>query len=41
MPDGTMQKLLDVSLINRIGWKAKTDLVSGLKITYSEFLENL
>jgi len=33
-PDGTPRKILDVSKINRLGWKAKIDLSSGLDIVY-------
>lgn len=33
-PDGTMKKLTDVSKINDMGWKAKIDLVEGLKKMY-------
>lgn len=32
-PDGTPRKLLDVSKINKLGWKAKTSLKEGLKTT--------
>lgn len=39
-PDGTPRKLLDVSRINALGWKAKTDLRDGVKKTYKWFLEN-
>ncbi len=39
-PDGTLQKLLDVSKINKIGWHYKIDLEEGLKKTYKWFLEN-
>lgn len=38
-PDGTMQKLLDVSLLNRRGWKATTSLEDGLRVAYRLFLE--
>lgn len=37
-PDGTMRKLLDVSKINNLGWKYKTELEEGLKIAYNNFL---
>ena len=33
-PDGMPRKLLDVSKLNKLGWKAKTSLKEGLKITY-------
>ena len=33
-PDGTRQKLLDVSRINAIGWRAKLRLKEGLKRSY-------
>ncbi len=36
-PDGTYQKLLDVSRINSIGWSAKISLNEGLKKTYKSF----
>lgn len=38
-PDGTPRKLLNVEKINQLGWKAKTDLKTGLKLTYEEFLK--
>lgn len=38
-PDGTMQKLLDVSRMTRLGWKAKTGLPEGIMTTYQSFLE--
>ena len=37
-PDGTPQKLLDVSKINGLGWSAKIPLSEGLAIAYSDFL---
>lgn len=39
-PDGTPRKLVDTTKINSLGWKASTNLESGLKKTYKWFLEN-
>ncbi len=33
-PDGTPRKLLDVSLIRRLGWQATTSLAEGIRLTY-------
>jgi GDP-L-fucose synthase len=38
MPDGTLRKVLDVSLANSYGWKSKTSLQEGLLKTYKYFL---
>jgi GDP-L-fucose synthase len=40
MPDGTPRKIMDVSHINDLGWKAKTDLREGLTQAYAWALEN-
>ncbi len=40
-PDGTPRKLMDVSRINSLGWKYKTELGEGIKKTYQWFLENI
>jgi GDP-L-fucose synthase len=40
MPDGMPMKILDSSWINQLGWKAKTPLKEGMKITYEWFLKN-
>ena len=37
MPDGTFQKLLDVSKLNALGWQAKIGFEEGLKKTYDEY----
>jgi GDP-L-fucose synthase len=39
-PDGTPRKLVDVSKINRLGWKAGISLVDGIKDTYTWFLNH-
>ncbi|MGD8305549.1 MAG: GDP-L-fucose synthase [Ignavibacteria bacterium] len=39
-PDGTPRKLLDVSRINSIGWKYKTELKEGIENTYKWYQEN-
>jgi len=37
-PDGMQRKLLDVTRINSLGWKAKTDLREGIEKTYKWYL---
>ena len=39
-PDGTPRKLLDVTKLNEAGWRAKINLVEGVKSTYQWFLDN-
>jgi GDP-L-fucose synthase len=39
-PDGMPQKLLDITRLNGLGWKAKIELEEGLKQTYKWYLEN-
>ena len=36
-PDGTPRKLLDVSQLKKLGWKAKTSLKKGIKLTIKNF----
>ena len=40
MPDGTYSKLLDVSKINNLQWKAKISLTVGIKLTYDWYIKN-
>ena len=39
-PDGTKQKLLDVSAVSGLGWTAQTGLKEGIQATYHWYLEN-
>jgi GDP-L-fucose synthase len=39
-PDGTMQKLLDVTKMTNLGWKYSIDLNTGLEKTYQDFSTN-
>lgn len=36
-PDGTPRKLMDVSKVNQMGWKAKIGLEEGIEKVYKEF----
>ena len=40
-PDGTPQKLLDVSRLEKLGWRAATDIEHGVEKTYEHYLECL
>lgn len=40
-PDGTPQKLLDVTNINSLGWKAKTELKDGIEKTVGWYKEKM
>ncbi len=40
MPDGTPRKLLDVSRLRRLGWRAKVPLREGIERTYAWFTES-
>lgn len=37
-PDGTPRKLLDVSRMNELGWRALIELTDGLRRTYQDYL---
>jgi GDP-L-fucose synthase len=39
-PDGAPQKLLNVSELTRLGWRAKTPLREGIAAAYSDFLDS-
>ena len=39
-PNGTPQKKLDVSLINKLGWRNRISLQVGLELTIKEYLEH-
>lgn len=41
MPDGAPRKLMDVSLLAKLGWTYSLDLDEGLSNAYQWFLENL
>ncbi len=39
-PDGTPRKLMDVSRLAELGWKASVCLKEGLKLAYHWYLDN-
>src|SRR3981081_3828158 len=39
-PDGTPRKLLDVSRLAELGWRARTSLEDGIKLAYQAYLAN-
>jgi GDP-L-fucose synthase len=39
-PNGTPRKLLNLEVINNLGWRSQIDLKSGLASTYDWFLNN-
>lgn len=39
-PDGTPRKLMDVSKMKEMGWKAQVDLETGIQKTYEWYLNN-
>ena len=38
-PDGTPQKLLDVSLLRKSGWRYRTTLEEGIKLAYNWYIK--
>ena len=40
MPDGTMRKLLDSSLIKSTGWLPSISIESGIKFAYKDFINS-
>ncbi len=40
-PDGTPRKLLDVSRINKLGWRAEIGLEQGIRSTYQWYVNSL
>ena len=40
-PDGTSQKLLDISKLKQLGWNSKIELADGLDITYKQYKKEL
>jgi GDP-L-fucose synthase len=39
-PDGTPRKLLDVSLMSGLGWRAKTELEPGIRMVFEDFVRD-
>lgn len=37
-PDGTPRKLMDVSKLHAMGWRHKTELPEGIRLSYEDFL---
>jgi GDP-L-fucose synthase len=37
-PDGTPRKLLDVSRLSALGWRARTPLDEGIRLAYRAYL---
>lgn len=39
-PDGTPRKLMDVTKLEKLGWKYSTELREGIKLAYDDFLKS-
>jgi GDP-L-fucose synthase len=40
-PDGTMRKVMDVSRINKLGWKRTMQLKDGIGLSYQDMLSKI
>ena len=41
MPNGTPRKKLDTSVLDKLGWKSKTNLEEGIKLTLKAYNSDL
>jgi GDP-L-fucose synthase len=41
MPDGTPQKLLDITRLSKFGWRARTSFKEGVRHVYEDFLQTV
>ena len=41
MPNGTPRKKLDTSVLDKLGWKSKTNLEEGIKLTLKAYNKDL
>lgn len=39
-PDGTPRKLLDIGKLEQLGWKYKTQIRDGIRLSYEDYLKN-
>jgi len=40
-PDGTPRKLMDVSKLSSLGWKAEISLKTGIENVFNEYVKSL
>ena len=40
-PDGAPRKLMNIDLIQKLGWKPKTILKNGLSLSYDDYLKKI
>jgi len=36
-PDGSPRKIMDISLLSKLGWSASMPLIEGLALSYADF----